>query len=149
MSKTTKHTGSCHCGNVKFEVRIDASRGSRCNCSICTKTSQLGSVVKPAAFELQTPKAELSFYEWGTKMGRRYFCKTCGIHVFGAGHLEQLGGDFVSVNLNTLDDIDTSEVEVTHWDGRNDNWQAGDRPAPWPMKKADGPRPPRTQHATA
>ena len=37
---------------------------------------------------------------------RRYFCKHCGIHCFGRGHLEVLGGDYVSINLNTLDDVD-------------------------------------------
>lgn len=29
-----KHTGGCHCGAVRFEVMVDTSAGSRCNCSI-------------------------------------------------------------------------------------------------------------------
>ncbi len=44
-----------------------------------------------------------------------------------------LGGDFVSVNVNTLDDHDPSTTAVTYWDGRHDNWQAGARPTPWPI----------------
>ncbi len=40
-SATKKHTGGCHCGKVRFEVELDASKGgSRCNCSICTMTAQ-------------------------------------------------------------------------------------------------------------
>lgn len=135
MKKASKHTGSCHCGDVKYEVEIDASHGTRCNCSICQKIGQLGGIVKPAAFRLLTSEGHLSYYEWASKVAKRYFCKTCGVHVFGKGHLEQIGGDFVSINFNTLDDIDPIDVKVTYWDGRNDNWQAGDRETPWPLKQ--------------
>ena len=26
------HTGGCHCGAIRYEVELDASRGGRCNC---------------------------------------------------------------------------------------------------------------------
>src|SRR3954469_11770321 len=127
------HTGGCHCGAVRYQVLIDVSQGGRCNCSICTKISQLGSNVKPDAFELLSGEESLSNYVWGHAIGRRSFCKHCGIHCFGAGHLAELGGDFVSINYNTLDDIDPHQLAVVHWDGRHDNWQAGPRPSPWPI----------------
>ena len=66
-------------------------------------------------------------------MTKRFFCRTCGVHCFGKGHLEQLGGDYVSVNLNCLDDADIGQAKVTYWDGRHDNWQAGMRDTPWPI----------------
>ncbi len=127
-----KRLGTCHCGDVRFEVEIDATAGSRCNCSICTKTSVTGGVVKPAAFKLLSDESKLSMYEWASKMSQRYFCKRCGVHCFGRGHLEQLGGDFVSVNLNCIDDIDLRDVSLVFWDGRHNNWQAGPRKEPWP-----------------
>jgi hypothetical protein len=127
-------TGGCHCGAVRYEVTVDASRGGRCNCSICTKIAQLGALVKPEAFRVVSGEASLGKYAWGGKISTRHFCKQCGVHCFGAGHLAELGGDFVSVNLNTLDDLDPSEVEVIHWDGRHNNWQAGPRPTPWPIR---------------
>lgn len=43
----------------------------------------------------------------------------------------------MSVNLNTLDGLDPADVEVVYWDGRHNNWQAGPRPAPWPIKLAE------------
>jgi hypothetical protein len=131
-----KHTGGCHCGAVRFEVTIDATSGGRCNCSICTKVGSTGGMVKPAAFTLLAGQSELSEYVWGSRVGTRYFCKHCGIHCFGRGHLEVLGGDYVSVSLNTLDGVDLADAKVIYWDGRHDNWQAGPRSTPWPLVSA-------------
>ncbi|HMJ52249.1 MAG TPA: GFA family protein [Polyangiaceae bacterium] len=131
--KQKKHLGTCHCGDVRFEAEIDATAGSRCNCSVCTKTSITGGVVKPAAFALLTDESKLSMYEWASKTQQRYFCKRCGVHCFGRGHLEQLGGDYVSVNLNCIDDIDLRDVSLIFWDGRHNNWQGGPRKEPWPL----------------
>jgi hypothetical protein len=130
--KQKKHSGSCHCGDVRFEVDIDATAGSRCNCSICTKTSITGGIVKPSAFVLLTDESKLSMYEWGGKISKRYFCKRCGVHCFARGHLEQLGGDYISVNLNCLDDLDMRDVSLIFWDGRHNNWQGGPRKEAWP-----------------
>jgi len=127
------HKGGCHCGRVRYQVRVDARQGGRCNCSICTKVSQLGGIVKPEAFELLSGRESITEYAWGHKISRRSFCKHCGVHCFGVGHLAELGGDFVSVNFNTLDGVDPSEVQVIYWDGRHDNWQAGPSNEPWPI----------------
>jgi hypothetical protein len=130
-----KHKGSCHCGAVRFEadIAVDAVP-TRCNCSVCMKVAQVSSIVKPEAFTLLTGKDSLLLYEWGGKTAQRYFCKTCGIHCYLKGHLEQLGGDYVSVNWNCLDDVDVGQVKIKYWDGRHDNWQAGPRDTPWPVR---------------
>jgi hypothetical protein len=131
------HEGSCHCGAVRFQVRADLSQGaSRCNCSLCLRIAQLGLIVKPAGFKLLAGEESLSFYEWGMKVARRYFCRHCGIHCFGRGTLPELGGDFVSVNLNCLEQIDPAELKVGYWDGRHNNWEAGMRDRPWPIHPA-------------
>jgi hypothetical protein len=132
-AKTKKHPGSCHCGAVRFEVTIDASAASRCNCTVCTKTGVTGGIVKPSAFVLLSGEESLSVYEWGAKISKRFFCKHCGVHCFGRGHLAEVGGDYVSVNFHCLDDVELQEVKLTYWDGRHDNWQVGPRPTPWPI----------------
>ena len=133
-STLARHRGSCHCGAVRFEVELDlGSPGSRCNCSVCTKTSVTASIVKPNQFTLLTPFAELGAYAWGPKLSTRYFCKNCGVQCFGRGYLEEVGGDYVAVNLNALDDVELTTLSFVHWDGRHNNWQAGPRPAPWPI----------------
>jgi len=136
-TKTQTLAGGCHCGAVRFQVNIDLGKGgSRCNCSICTKTSVISSIVKPDAFTLLSDDASLASYEWGAKISRRCFCPRCGVHCFGRGFLEEVGGDYVAVNLLCLDDVDPALLPVIHWDGRHNNWHAGPRPMPWPVAAA-------------
>src|SRR5690349_13137447 len=90
-----KHSGGCHCGAVRFEIDLAPGQpASRCNCSACTKISPTTRVAKPAAFRLLAGEESLSTYEWGGKSSKRYFCKHCGVHCFGRGHLDVLGGDY-------------------------------------------------------
>lgn len=129
-----RYSGSCHCGAVRFEAELDLVTGAaRCNCSVCTKVASTGAICKPAAFTLLAGEGHFGEYAWGGKTGTRFFCKHCGIHCFGRGHLPELGGDYVSVNVNTLDAVDPCSLTLSYWDGRHDNWQAGPRRAPWPM----------------
>ncbi|HEU5058208.1 MAG TPA: GFA family protein [Kofleriaceae bacterium] len=136
MAQAKKHTGSCHCGAVRFEVVVDATSGSRCNCSICSRLAATTAIVKPADFSLLAGEEALTAYEWGGRTAQRYFCSRCGITCYLRGTLEQLGGEYISVVLNCLDDVDPAEIAVTYWDGRHNNWAAGPRPTPWPIKAA-------------
>jgi hypothetical protein len=139
-----KHAGSCHCGAVRFEVEVDARKASRCNCSVCTKTGVLGAIVKPGAFVLLAGADSVNVYEWGARISKRFFCRRCGVQCFGRGHLAEVGGDYVSVNFNCLDDVELADVEVSYWDGRHDNWQAGTRRTPWPTLARVTPEEART-----
>ncbi len=136
MSQRT-YEGKCHCGAVRFEAEIASdARISRCNCSICRRTAVAGTVVKPAAFKLLAGEANVTAYEWGGRIGKRFFCRTCGVQCYAPGHLAQLGGDYVSVNVNCIDSLEIDEAKVVYWDGRHDNWQAGPRSTPWPVASA-------------
>ncbi len=125
MLKT--YHGSCHCGAVRFEADIDLAQGTnKCNCSHLHQDAQLerhhqARRVSPD----RRAKMRVSDYRFGSKQGAHLFCKTCGVRTFERGHVKEIGGDYVSIKVASLDDVDLSELieaPVRYANGRDNKW---------------------------
>lgn len=120
MSKQVTHTGGCHCGAVRFEVRAPARiDATRCNCSICAKAGFLHLIVGKDAFTLLSGADALSTYTFNTGAAKHTFCKVCGVKSF---YTPRSHPDDISVNVNCLDQDTVEAVTVTDFDGQN--WEA-------------------------
>ena len=113
-----KHTGSCHCGHVKFEVEMDLEGTIACNCSICTKRGSLLNFVPADKFKLLSGEDKLTDYLWNKRVIHHLFCKNCGILPFGKG-MDPNGNAMVAINIRCLDDIDIDSVKINPFDGRS------------------------------
>jgi hypothetical protein len=82
-------------------------------------------MVKPEAFHLRNGEEDLTDYQYGRDSLQHLFCKHCGMRSFARGHSDAAGGDFVTVRLACLDEVDPkllAESPVRYADGLNDNW---------------------------
>ena len=112
--------GGCHCGAVRFRVRIDAREVVACNCSLCRIRADLQLIVPPDAFEILAGEEALASYRFNTGTAVHRFCRTCGIHPFNhpRSHPEH-----VAVNARCLDSDGTADhglarFRVRPFDGR-------------------------------
>lgn len=112
------YRGSCHCGQVAFEVEGEIEGAVACNCSICARKGALLWAVPRDDLRLLTPEDAMGRYTFNNHVIVHRFCKTCGIHPFA----EEAGaGDERSayVNLRCLAGLDLATVPVMHFDGRS------------------------------
>ena len=108
-----KYQGSCHCGAIKYEVEGEFNEGMKCNCSHCSRKGFLLSFVPKTQFTLLSGADNLTTYQFNKKQIDHVFCKTCGVQSFGTS------GDMVAINLNCLEDFDTSTLTINEVDGKN------------------------------
>lgn len=117
MSDLVTHTGSCHCGAVRYEVDAPADLDvSECNCSICSRSAYLHLIVPRSRFRLLSGEDQLSTYTFDTHEAKHLFCKTCGIKSF---YIPRSHPDGVSVNVRCLDPATIKSMQVEFFDGKN------------------------------
>lgn len=117
-SATTWFEGGCHCGKVRFKVRIDTPEAIECNCSICAKKGFINLIAGPEHFVLLAGEEHLSTYRFNTQTAEHRFCKTCGIHPFSRPRSHPGSYD---VNARCLD-VGVSFLKIEPFDGQN--WEA-------------------------
>jgi hypothetical protein len=117
MSETFE--GGCHCGRIRFRVRVDELEALDCNCSICTKKGFLHVIVKKDAFELLSGEDALTTYTFNTGTAKHTFCRVCGMHPF---YTPRSHPDGVDVNARCLDGDAMLRFRIEPFDGRE--WEA-------------------------
>jgi hypothetical protein len=125
----TMHTyqGGCHCGAVRFEIRLDRPIDTLidCNCSLCTRKGILHHAAEDEQLTLLQGESDLALYQFGSGVAKHWFCRRCGIHVFGR---PRNNPDRYTINARCLDDFHAIRPTVTiqPFDGVN---HPKDRPA--------------------
>lgn len=111
--------GGCHCGAVRFRVRLSdgLATASRCDCSFCTMRGAVAVTAPRGGITFERGGDSLTLYQFNTGTARHHFCPVCGIYIF---HQRRSNPDELGVNLACLDGCnpyDLAEIPVN--DGRN------------------------------
>ena len=112
-----KHKGSCHCGNVAFEVEGDIDRALACNCSMCQRKGSLPWFTPRENLKLLSPEDAAATYTFNKHAIRHSFCATCGIHPY-AEAIDPKGNPTAAINIRCIEGIDLDAIPVKHFDGR-------------------------------
>ena len=112
------YKGSCHCGEIAFEVEGELTQVVDCNCSICSRKGSLLWFVPRDKLRLFTPEEKLSTYTFNKHAIKHRFCAKCGIHPFGEG-ADPAGNRMAAINVRCLEGVDFSALPVKHFDGRS------------------------------
>lgn len=123
---------TCHCGNTRIVLPAHPTKGARCNCTFCQRTGAVWAYYEIG--DIDVAKAlDQRGYSTDPKVGNHYFCGTCGMHTWGESvDWSAIYNDDGSpktnaphemtrcqVNLNLVDDLDWSKIEIEQLDGKN------------------------------
>lgn len=114
---------SCHCKRVVIEADLDLTQPSyRCNCSICRRNRFWPAVVMPDGFRQLRGENGMTKYVFGSEKNFHFFCKNCGIRVFGIGNDTPIGKMY-GINIGCLEGVteeEFSKILITYVDGMHD-----------------------------
>ena len=117
MSEAKTYTGSCHCGDVRFEVTSNLTPVLSCNCSMCQRTGALLTFVGEDQFKLLS-KGEQRDYQFNKHVIHHLFCTRCGTRSFSNGTAPD-GRKMVAINVRCLEGLDLKSLTITEVDGRS------------------------------
>ncbi len=99
------HQGQCHCGSVKFTVRLPNGLVDtrRCNCSMCKRRGAVVASVELKDLSITAGEEALSLYQFNTNTAKHYFCSKCGIYTH---HQRRSNTELYAINIACLEGID-------------------------------------------
>ncbi len=82
MSEPLGIKGACHCGAVRFRVRLPDGFASarRCDCSYCGMRGAVAVSAKLGDIVFDEGEGLLTLYRFNTMQAEHYFCSRCGIY---------------------------------------------------------------------
>ncbi|NML74839.1 GFA family protein [Rhizobium sp. S-51] len=109
-----QHQAACHCGTVRFRVRLTDEFNTirRCSCSYCRMRGAIAVSAPLADIEFVQGEENLTLYQFNTGTARHYFCSTCGIYTH---HQRRSDPTQYGINVACIEGVspfDFPEVQV-------------------------------------
>ena len=86
MTEQAELEAACHCGTVRFKVRLTDgfTTARRCNCSYCRMRGAVAVSAELGAIVFISGEDALTLYRFNTGVAEHYFCSRCGIYTHHA-----------------------------------------------------------------
>jgi len=124
---TKEIDGACHCGTVRFRVRLtDGFRTARrCTCSYCRMRGAVAVSAPAGGIEILAGADALTAYRFNTGAAQHFFCSRCGIYTH---HQRRSNQNQYGVNVACLAGVSPFDFpEVTVLDGVNHPNDTGEK----------------------
>ena len=111
--------GSCHCGTVRFRVRLTNGlhTARRCTCSYCRMRGAIAVSADLGGVDILSGAEALSLYRFNTGTAKHFFCSKCGIYTH---HQRRSNPNQYGVNVACLSGLSPFDFEdVVVYDGAN------------------------------
>ncbi|HLK26658.1 MAG TPA: GFA family protein [Caulobacteraceae bacterium] len=109
--------GACHCGQVRFRVRLAEGLASarRCNCSYCRMRGAVAVTANVGDIAFLEGEDKLATYRFNTNVAEHHFCPNCGIYTH---HRRRSNPGEYGVNAACLKGVSPFDfAEVPVYDG--------------------------------
>jgi hypothetical protein len=128
--------GSCHCGNVEFDlqwpVHAETIPARACSCTFCRKHGARWTANASATLSVHINEPTLvTAYAFGTKTADFHVCNRCGVVACCTSLIE--GRLYAVVNVNTFDDVNALLLVASdvNFDGEDESARVARRAANW------------------
>lgn len=114
MTGPVVRQGACHCGAVRFRVRLtdDLNTARRCTCSYCRMRGAVAVSAEVGGVDVLQGADALTEYRFNTGVAKHWFCSRCGVYTH---HQRRSNPNQYGVNVACLDGVspfDFAEVPV-------------------------------------
>jgi hypothetical protein len=108
-------TGSCHCGNIRFDLQwpdtAELIQVRACSCTFCQKHGGIWTSQRNARLIIAIDDtARVSKYKFGTKTADFHVCAACGVVPVVLCEIDDR--QYAVVNVNTFDNVARDSLVV-------------------------------------
>lgn len=106
MTDDSLREGACHCGAVRFTVKLlNGLEPRRCNCSFCRMRGAVAVSARRGDLTITRGQEQLKTYQFNTHTAEHHFCGICGIytHHRRRSNPDQLGVNVACLGLSPFD----------------------------------------------
>lgn len=119
MDEPERMEGACHCGTVRFTVKLKDGLKSprRCDCSYCRMRGAVALSAGLGDITFLAGEDALTLYQFNTRTAEHYFCSTCGIYTH---HRRRSNPNEIGINAACLKGVSPFDFgDVPVYDGVN------------------------------